>query len=399
MLNAYLYDGARTAFGRHAGALAGVRPDDLAAHVLRALAARSPMARAAQDVVLGCACQSGEDSRNIARHAALLAGLGQQVPGQTVNRLCGSGLAAIVDSARAISCGEGEVYLAGGVESMSRAPFVMAKAETPYSRDLRVADSTIGARFPNPALVRDYGNHSMPETADAVAAELGLGREECDAFALASQQRHAAAREAGVFAQEIVAIEVAQGPKAPAVAFATDEHARAGTTMASLARLAPLFAGGVTTAGNASGVNDGAAVLLLGSRAAGERHGHKPLARILSSAVVGVEPRLMGLGPVGAVGLALERAGITLAEVDVIEINEAFAAQVLGCLRGLGLQATDARVNPYGGAIAVGHPLGASGARLVLTAAHALQRRQGRYAVVSLCIGVGQGIAMVLERA
>ena len=398
MLNAYLYDGARTAFGRHAGALATVRPDDLAAHVLRSLAERSPMARVAEDVVLGCTCQAGEDSRNIARHAALLSGLGQQVPGQTVNRLCGSGLAAVMDSARAISAGEGEVYLAGGVESMSRAPFVLAKSESPYSRDLRMADSTIGARFPNPALMQAFGSHTMPETADAVAAELGLARDACDAYALQSQQRFAAAQAAGVFAQEIIAIEVPQGRKAPPLVVATDEHPRADTTLASLQKLKPLFEGGVTTAGNASGINDGAAVLLLGSLAAGERHGQKPLARIMSSAVVGVEPRLMGLGPVGAIELALKRAGITLAQADVIEINEAFAAQVLGCLKRLGLDANDPRLNPNGGAIAVGHPLGASGARLVLTAAHELQRRRARYAVVSLCIGVGQGIAMVLER-
>ena len=398
MLTAYLYDGARTAFGRHAGALSSVRPDDLAAHVLRTLADRSPMARAAEDVVLGCTCQAGEDSRNIARHAALLAGLGPHIPGQTVNRLCGSGLAALVDGARAISVGEGDVYLVGGVESMSRAPFVMAKAESPYSRDLRVADSTIGARFPNPLLVQNFGNHSMPETADAVAAELGLHREDCDAYALQSQQRFAAAQAAGVFAQEIVATEVPQGRKAAPLQFAHDEHPRADTTMASLQKLKPLFEGGVTTAGNASGINDGAAALLLGSLAAGERFGQQPLARVLSAAVVGVEPRLMGLGPVAAIERALSRAGISLAQVDVLEINEAFAAQVLGCLQRLGLRADDARVNPHGGAIAVGHPLGASGARLALTAAHALHRRQGRYAVVSLCIGVGQGIAVVLER-
>jgi acetyl-CoA C-acetyltransferase len=398
MLNAFLYDGARTAFGRYAGALAAVRPDDMAAHVLRRLAERSHMARAAEDVVLGCSCQAGEDSRNIARHAALLSGLGQQVPGQTVNRLCGSGLAALMDSARAISAGEGDVYLAGGVESMSRAPFVLAKNESPYSRDLRMADSTIGARFPNPGILKAFGGHTMPETADAVAAEVGLSRDACDAYALRSQQRFSAAQSAGVFAQEIVAIEVPQGRKAPPMAVSTDEHPRGDTTLASLQKLKPLFEGGVTTAGNASGINDGAAVLLLGSQAAGERYGQKPLARIVSTAVVGVEPRLMGLGPVGAIESALKRAGITLAQVDVIEINEAFAAQVLGCLSRLGLDASDPRVNPNGGALAVGHPLGASGARLVLTAAHELQRRSGRYAVVSLCIGVGQGIAMVLER-
>ncbi|TAH12847.1 MAG: 3-oxoadipyl-CoA thiolase [Curvibacter sp.] len=398
MLNAYLYDGARTAFGRHAGALSSVRPDELVAHVLRTLAERTPMARSAEDVVLGCTCQAGEDSRNIARHAALLAGLGSQVPGQTVNRLCGSGLAAIMDCARAITAGEGDVYLAGGVESMSRAPFVMAKAESAFSRELRVADSTIGARFPNPRLEQEFGNHSMPETADAVATVLGLRREDCDAYALQSQQRFAAALAAGVFAQEIVPIEVPQGRKAAPLVVSLDEHPRADTTLASLQKLKPLFAGGVTTAGNASGINDGAAAVLLGSRAAGERYGQRPLARVLSAAVVGVEPQLMGLGPVAASELALTRAGIRLADVDLIEINEAFAAQVLGCLQRLGVAADDARVNPNGGAIAVGHPLGASGARLALAAALELQRRQGRYALVSLCIGVGQGIAVVLER-
>ena len=275
----------------------------------------------------------------------------------------------------------------------------MAKAESPYSRDLRVADSTIGARFPNPQLVQDFGNHSMPETADAVAAELGLTREACDAYALQSQQRFAAAQAAGVFAQEIVPIDVPQGRKAAPLVFAVDEHPRADTTLASLQKLRPLFDGGVTTAGNASGINDGAAAVLLGSLAAGERHGQQPLARVLSAAVAGVEPRLMGLGPVTAIERALRRAGLALSQVDLIEINEAFAAQVLGCLQRLGLSATDARVNPNGGAIAVGHPLGASGARLALSAAHELRRRNGRYAVVSLCIGVGQGIAVVLERA
>lgn len=398
MLNAYIFDAARTAFGRHAGSLASVRPDDLAAHLLRTLVKRSPMAALAEDVVLGCTCQAGEDSRNIARHAALLAGLGAAVPGQTVNRLCGSGLAAVIDCARAITVGEGEVYLAGGVESMSRAPFVMAKAESPYSRDLRVADSTIGARFPNPQLIKAFGNLSMPETADAVAATLGLTREACDAYALQSQQRFACAQNAGVFAQEIVPIEVPQGRQAPPIIFDVDEHPRADTTLASLQRLKPLFEGGVTTAGNASGINDGAALVLLGSLQAGQRHGMPALARIRSAAVVGIEPRLMGLGPVAAINKALERSNLSLAQMDLIEINEAFAAQVLGCLQQLGLDAQDSRVNPNGGAIAIGHPLGASGARLVISATHVLARRQGRYAVLSLCIGVGQGIALVLER-
>lgn len=399
MLQAYLYDGARTAFGRHAGVLAAVRPDDLAAHVLRTVAARTSMAAEAEDVILGCACQSGEDSRNVARHAALLAGLGAAMPGQTVNRLCGSGLAAIADAARAISAGEGEVYLAGGVESMTRAPFVMAKPETAYGRDLRVADSTIGARFANPRLVQDWGNDSMPETADAVAAELGITREAADAYALRSQERYEAARVAGRFAAEIAPIAVPRARKQPPLVVEADEHPRADATLAALQKLEPLYEGGVTTAGNASGINDGAAVVVLGSAAAGARHGAKPLARVCSAAVAGVEPRLMGLGPVPAIHKALQRAGLTLAEMDLIEINEAFAAQVLGCLQQLGIAQDDPRVNPNGGAIAVGHPLGASGARLALAACHELARRQGRYAVVSLCIGVGQGIAVVLERA
>jgi acetyl-CoA C-acetyltransferase len=312
--------------------------------------------------------------------------------------LCGSGLAAVVDCARAITAGEGEVYLAGGVESMSRAPFVMAKPESAFSRDLRVADSTIGARFANSRLIAAFGNHSMPETADAVAATLGITREACDAYALRSQQRFAAAQSDGVFAREIVPLEVPQGRKAPHLVFDTDEHPRADTTLASLQRLKPLFDGGVTTAGNASGINDGAAIVLLGSEQAGQRHGVPALARIRSAAVVGIEPRLMGLGPVAAITKALQRSGLTLAQMDLIEINEAFAAQVLGCLQQLGIDADDSRVNPNGGAIAVGHPLGASGARLVISASHELIRRQGRYAVLSLCIGVGQGIAMVLER-
>lgn len=398
MLEAYLYDGARTAFGRHAGVLAGVRPDDLAAHLLRALAARGTMATEAEDVILGCACQAGEDSRNVARHAALLAGLGATMPGQTVNRLCGSGLAAIADAARAISVGDGEVYLAGGVESMTRAPFVIAKPDTAYGRELHVADSTIGARFANPRLVEAWGNHSMPETADAVATELGITRASADGYALRSQERYATARAAGRFAAEIVPVDVPRGRKVPPLVVAADEHPRPETTLASLYTLKPLFEGGVTTAGNASGINDGAAVVLLGSATAGRRCGMKPLVRIRSAAVAGVEPRLMGLGPVPAIRKALERAGLSLSDLDLIEINEAFAAQVLGCLQQLGLSADDSRVNPNGGSIAIGHPLGASGARLVLTACHELARRSGRYAVVSLCIGVGQGIAVVLER-
>lgn len=400
MLNAFIYAGLRTPFGRHGGALAPVRPDDLIAQVIRELLARTSVpGEAIEDVILGNTNQAGEDSRNVARHAALLAGLPVTVPGQTVNRLCASGLAAVIDAARAVTCGEGELFVAGGVESMSRAPFVMAKAEAAYSRDLTVFDSTIGARFPNPKIVAGFGNDSMPETGDNVAREFGISREQADRFAARSQANYEAARQAGFFAGEILAVSVPTGRKTPPNIVEQDEHPRPSSDEAALARLKPLSEGGVVTAGNASGVNDGAAALLIGSAAAGERHGLKPLARILSAAAVGVEPRIMGVGPVEAINKALARAELTLADMDIIEINEAFASQVLGCLHGLGVDFDDARVNPNGGAIAVGHPLGASGARLALSVARQLQRSGQRYAVISLCIGVGQGLAMVIERA
>ncbi|MBX3680646.1 MAG: 3-oxoadipyl-CoA thiolase [Rhodocyclaceae bacterium] len=398
MLDAYIYDGLRSPIGRHGGALAPVRPDDLAAAVIRALVDRSAFDPAGfEDVILGCAAQSGEDGRNVARHAALLAGLPETVAGQTVNRLCGSGLAALLDSARAVSCGEGSLFVAGGVESMSRAPFVVGKPEAAWSRDFKVFDTTIGARFPNPDLVARYGNDSMPETADNVAAEIGIDRAASDRFAAASQAKYAAARDAGFFTDEILPIEVPTGRKKPPRIVCEDEHPRPDTTVESLASLKPLF-GGVVTAGNASGINDGAAALIVGSRAAGESAGVRARGRILAGAVVGVAPRVMGIGPAFAIPRALERAGLALADIDVIEINEAFAPQVLGCLKLLGLDFGDPRVNPNGGGIALGHPLGASGARIALTALRELERRGGRYAVVSLCIGVGQGIALVLER-
>ncbi len=397
-MNAYLYDGLRTPFGRHAGALAPVRPDDLLAGVIRAVLARSAFQGASiEDVIAGCTNQAGEDSRNVARHAALLAGLPMEVAGLTVNRLCGSGLAAVVDAARAATVGQGELFIAGGVESMSRAPFAMAKAESPYSREARIYDTTLGARFPNPRLVSGFGNDTMPETADNVARELGLGREESDRFALASQRKYAAALEAGFFTGELAPVEL-PGKKGAVTRVTADEHPRPDTTLDKLAALKPLAEDGVVTAGNASGLNDGAVALLVGTRGAGERAGVKPLARIVSAAVAGVPPRTMGLGPVPASRKALERAGLTLKDLDVIEINEAFAVQVLGCLKLLEVAADDSRVNPNGGAIAVGHPLGASGARLALTAARQLQRSGGRYALVSMCIGVGQGIAAILER-
>jgi len=399
MLDAWIYDGLRTPFGRHAGALAPVRSDDLVAGVMRALLARSPWKPDEfEDVYLGCTNQAGEDSRNVARHAALLAGMPATTPAQTLNRLCASGLAAVVEAARAITVGDGDLYLAGGVESMSRAPFAMAKAETPYSREARVFDTTLGARFPNPRLVKLYGSDTMPETGDNVAREQGVSREEADRFALRSQERCERARTSGFLAGEIAPVEV-PGPGKGTTVVREDEHPRPGTTIEALARLPPLFAGGVVTAGNASGINDGAAALLLGSRAAGERAGVRPLVRILSAAAVGVEPRVMGIGPAFAIPKVLSRAGLTLEQMDVIEVNEAFASQVLACLKLLGLPFDDPRVNPNGGAIALGHPLGASGARLALTAARELRRRGGGRAVVSLCIGVGQGMAMVMEAA
>lgn len=399
MLDAYIYAGLRSPIGRHAGKLAAVRPDDLVATVIREVLARSPFQGAdVEDVILGCAAQAGEDSRNVARHAALLAGLPTTVAGQTVNRLCGSGLAAVLDSARAVTCGEGDLYVAGGVESMSRAPFVVAKAESAYSRDFKVFDTTIGARFPNRRLVEEYGNDSMPETGDNVAAEFGITRDAADRFAAASQAKYAAAKEAGFYAGEILPISVPTGRKTPPLVVAEDEHPRPESTYEALAKLKPLFADGIVTAGNASGINDGAAALIVGSRAAGERAGAAPMARILGGAVAGVEPRIMGVGPAYAIPKALARAGLTLKDMDVIEINEAFAPQVLGCLKLLDVAFDDPRVNPNGGAIAVGHPLGASGARIALSAARELERRGGRYAVVSLCIGVGHGIALVIER-
>jgi acetyl-CoA C-acetyltransferase len=397
MLDAYIYDGARTPIGRHAGSLAPVRPDDLLAGVLRELVGRAPFKPAdVEDVVVGNTNQAGEDARNVARHAALLAGLPPTVPGITVNRLCASGLAAVLDSARAASTGQGELFLAGGVESMTRAPFVMAKSEQPYQREFKMFDSTIGARFPNPKVGAAFGNDTMPETADNVARELQITRADSDKFAAASQAKYARAKAAGFYKDEILPVKIA-GRKGETLV-AEDEHPRPDTDLEKLGKLKALFDGGVTTAGNASGINDGAAALVIGTRAAGEKFGMTPLARILSGAVAGVEPRIMGLGPVPAGKKALERAGLKLGDLDVIEINEAFAAQVLGCLKLFELPLDDARVNPNGGAIAIGHPLGASGARLALTAARQLKATGGRYALVSLCIGVGQGLAVILER-
>jgi acetyl-CoA C-acetyltransferase len=398
MLDAFIYDGLRTPIGRHAGKLAPVRPDDLASEVIKEVVARNRLEPAEiSDVVLGCVTQAGEDCRNVARFAALLAGLPPTTPGVTVNRLCASGLQAVVDAARAVTCGEGDLYIAGGVESMSRAPYVLAKSEAPYSREVKMYDTTIGARFPNPKFVRQFGDHSMPQTGDNVARDFDITRTQADEFALASQQKYAKAEAEGFYKGEIHPVTL-PSKKNESVIVNADEHPRRDSTIEALAKLKPLFEGGVVTAGNASGVNDGAAALIIASRKWGEKHGKKPMARILGAASAGVEPRIMGVGPAYAIPRALERAELKVSDMDVIEINEAFASQVLGCLKLMNLDLKDARVNPNGGAIAVGHPLGCSGARLALTAARELQQSGGRYAAVSLCIGVGQGLAVILER-
>ncbi|AUX89520.1 MULTISPECIES: 3-oxoadipyl-CoA thiolase [Acinetobacter] len=398
MLNAYIYDGLRSPIGRHAGSLATVRPDDLAATVIKNLLEKTGIPAAdVEDVIFGSTNQAGEDSRNVARFAALLAGMPVTVPGQTVNRLCASGLGAVIDSARAITAGEGELYIAGGVESMTRAPFVMGKAESAYSRDAKIYDTTIGTRFPNRKFTDQFGAHSMPETGDNVAEEFGITREQADTFAAASQAKYQAAKEAGFFEGEITPIEVSQGRKLLPKLVIEDEHPRPSSTFEALSKLKPLFEGGVVTAGNASGINDGAAALIIGSEKVQEQYGLKPLARILSSAAAGIEPRIMGAGPIEAIKKAVKRAGLTLDDMDIIEINEAFASQVLSCLKGLDVAFDDPRVNPNGGGIAIGHPLGCSGARLALTVARQLQRTGKKYAVISLCIGLGQGLAMVIE--
>ncbi|MBS7705172.1 3-oxoadipyl-CoA thiolase [Chelatococcus asaccharovorans] len=397
-LDAYIVDGLRTPIGRHAGALSAVRPDDLLAGVIREVVARSAFSPdQIEDVIAGNTNQAGEDCRNVARNASLLAGLPTSVGGQTVNRLCGSGLAALIDASRAVSTGAGDVIVAGGVESMSRAPFVLAKANAAFDRTASIFDTTIGTRFPNPKLVQSHGGDTMPETADNVASDIGISREEADAFALASQQKYEAARARGFFDREMAPVSVA-GRKGALTTVSADEHPRPETTFATLSGLRSINNGGVTTAGNASGINDGAGALIVANGVAVERSGARPLARVVSAAIAGVEPRVMGLGPVPASRKALERAGLTLKDIDLIELNEAFASQVLGCLRQLGVADDDARVNPNGGAIAIGHPLGASGIRLALTAARQLQETGGRYALVTMCIGIGQGIAVVLER-
>jgi 3-oxoadipyl-CoA thiolase len=397
---AFVCDAVRTPIGRYGGALAGIRADDLAAIPLAALMGRNAGVRWAEvdDVILGCANQAGEDNRNVARMAALLAGLPVEVPGTTVNRLCGSGLDAVGMSARAIRAGDADLLVAGGVESMTRAPFVMGKAETPFPRSAQMFDTTIGWRFVNPRMQAAHGTHSMPETADNVAADFGISRTDQDAFAARSQARWAAAQAAGVFVREIVPVTIAPRKGDPVV-IDTDEHPRPGTTVSDLAKLKGINGPDLSvTAGNASGVNDGAAALLVASEAAAKAHGLTPRARVVGYAAAGVAPRIMGIGPVPAVRRVLERTGLTLDRMDVIELNEAFAAQALAVLRALGLPDDAPHVNPNGGAIALGHPLGMSGARLATTAVYHLHRTGGRFALCTMCVGVGQGVAMILER-
>jgi len=400
MREAFICDAVRTPVGRYGGALAQVRADDLAAEPLKALMARNPGVdwAAVDDLIYGCANQAGEDNRNVGRMAVLLAGMPIGVPGTTVNRLCGSGMDAVGMAARAIKAGDCDFVIAGGVESMSRAPFVMPKAESAFSRSNAVYDTTIGWRFPNPAMKKIYGTHSMPETADNVAADYNISRADQDAFALRSQQRWAAAQAAGLFRDEIVPVVIPQKKGDPLV-IDTDEHPRPGTTLDQLAKLRGVNGPDLSvTAGNASGVNDGAAALAVLSAEAAQAQGLTPKARIVAMAAAGVEPRIMGVGPAPAVRKVLARAGLTLAQMDVIELNEAFAAQALAVLRDLGLPDDAAHVNANGGAIAMGHPLGMSGARLITTAMYQLHRTGGRYALCTMCIGVGQGIAIIIEK-
>jgi len=399
MQDAFICDAIRTPIGRYGGALKDVRADDLGAIPLRALINRNPHVDWTEidDVILGCANQAGEDNRNVARMAALLAGLPPEASATTINRLCGSGLDALGSAARAIKAGEASLVIAGGVESMTRAPFVMGKAETPFARQAQLQDTTMGWRFINPALQAQYGAETMPETAENVAADYNISRADQDRFALASQNKAAAAQAAGLFECETVAVTIPQKKGEPIVVV-RDEHPRA-TSLEALAKLKPVVrADGSVTAGNASGINDGACALIVASREAAARHGLTPRARIVGMATAGVAPRVMGIGPVPAVHKLLRQTGLTLAQMDLIELNEAFAAQGLAVLRELGLQDDDPRVNPQGGAIALGHPLGMSGARLATTALYQLEHSGGRYALCTMCVGVGQGIALIIER-
>ena len=403
MQDAYLIDGLRTPFGKFGGTLAPIRTDDLGAIPIKALTHRYPQIplEAYDDVIFGCANQAGEDNRNVARMCLLLAGLPWQVPGETVNRLCSSGMSAVVHARRAIAVGEGDLFLAGGVEHMTRGPFVISKVSKAFGRDAQMHDSSFGWRFVNPKMKALYGTDGMGTTAENLAERYRISREAQDEFAYHSQRKAAAARERGRLAEEIVPVPIPRRKQDPML-FAQDEFIRPGTTPEILAKLRPAFKpledGGSVTAGNASGLNDGAAALLVASQRAVAQYDLTPLARVVSSAVVGVEPRIMGIGPVRASQRALDRAGLTLDQMDVIELNEAFAAQVLACCHEMGLTADDARLNPNGGAIAIGHPLGVTGARILHTAALELRHRQGRYALATMCVGVGQGYAVVLER-
>ncbi|MDX7935544.1 3-oxoadipyl-CoA thiolase [Acinetobacter baumannii] len=400
MKNAYIIDAIRTPFGRYAGGLAPVRADDLGAVPIKALMQRNPNVDWEQvdDVIYGCANQAGEDNRNVGRMSALLAGLPYQVPATTINRLCGSSLDAIAIAARAIKAGEANVVIAGGVESMSRAPYVMGKSDSAFGRSQKIEDTTMGWRFINPKLKELYGVDTMPQTAENVAEQFNVNRADQDQFALVSQQRTASAQAKGFFSKEIVAVEIPQR-KGEAVVIDTDEHPRASTTLEGLSKLKPVVkADGTVTAGNASGINDGAAALLIASDDAVQAYNLKPRAKIIASTAVGVEPRIMGFAPAPAIKKLLKQANLTLEQMDVIELNEAFAAQALAVTRDLGLPDNSDKVNPNGGAIALGHPLGASGARLVTTALNQLEQTGGRYALCSMCIGVGQGIALIIER-
>ena len=400
MKNAYIIDAIRTPFGRYAGGLAPVRADDLGAVPIKALMQRNPSIDWEQvdDVIYGCANQAGEDNRNVGRMSALLAGLPYQVPATTINRLCGSSLDAIAMAARAIKAGEANLVIAGGVESMSRAPYVMGKSDSAFGRSQKIEDTTMGWRFINPKLKELYGVDTMPQTAENVAEQFNVNRADQDQFALVSQQRTASAQAKGFFSKEIVAVEIPQR-KGDAVVIDTDEHPRASTTLEALSKLKPVVkADGSVTAGNASGINDGAAALLIASDDAVQAYNLKPRAKIIASTAVGVEPRIMGFAPAPAIKKLLKQANLTLEQMDVIELNEAFAAQALAVTRDLGLPDDSDKVNPNGGAIALGHPLGASGARLVTTALNQLEQTGGRYALCSMCIGVGQGIALIIER-
>ncbi len=403
MPNAFIVDGVRTPIGSFGGSLSQVRPDDLAAHVIRELAARNPSIdpQRITDVILGCANQAGEDNRNVARMSLLLAGLPDSVPGETVNRLCASGMSAVAHAARAIKAGEGEIFITGGVESMTRAPYVMGKATQPFARNVEMFDTSIGWRFVNPKMPPLVGVDSMGDTAENVAERFGVNREDQDAFALASQQKASRANDSGRFKTEIVAVPLpaAKGGVAPEP-FSKDEFIRKHSSLEALAKLKPAFRkGGSVTAGNSSGINDGACAIYVASDAVVSELNLKPLARVISAAAAGVEPRIMGMGPVPAVKKVLAQAGLELEQMDVIELNEAFAAQSLACIRELGMKDDDPRINPNGGAIALGHPLGMSGARLILTAARELEKTGKRYALCTMCIGVGQGMATIIERA